>query len=332
LRIISFEAIQAIGRRNLKLLGITKIIIYSLTIVFFLAQDNLLTAEDSAGNATSERKTCETNEGLHCSHFKCSKIPASFEQYARSSQGKEIVAALSKVNNSENFSDTIHEDEKLLKAISLFLQIPGIGDLSEEKMECLFSYFRGKADWEDSMSVWAQIKRVKNNIYLIGVSFAATTQPGSLYIFYDSAYKRIAKGEGGSSSVIDFRLRGDELGVIFCRTPGSTHPESDFALLKRENDKWLVVWNSVREREWIAADGQIEYLADDLSLIRVRGSYYGLGRVDEKVRFTILEDIDRQHIGRQFTGIWERKGDAYVRKSKLPQDAPLYDRLLEMTD
>lgn len=165
----------------MKLMEIIKIIIYSLIIFFFLAPDNLLTAKDITSNSTSECKTCtETNGVMHCSPFKCPEIPASFEKYTTSTQGKEIVAALSKVKNSENFSDTIHEDEKLLKAISLFLRIPGIGDLSEEKMEWLFSYFRGKADWEDGMSVWVRIKRVKNNIYLIGVGFAATTQPGSL--------------------------------------------------------------------------------------------------------------------------------------------------------
>jgi hypothetical protein len=60
------------------------------------------------------------------------------------------------------------------------------------------------------MSVWVTIKRVKDNLNLVGVGHAAATQPGSLYIFCDSAYKRIAKGEGGLSHVIDFRLRGDE--------------------------------------------------------------------------------------------------------------------------
>jgi hypothetical protein len=274
-----------------------------------------------------------TNGLMHCSPFKCPDIPASFEKYATSPQGKEVIVTLSKVKNSEDFPDTIHENEKLLKAISLFLQMPGIGDLSKEKMEWLFGYFCGKANWEDGMSVWVTIKRVKDNLNLVGVGHAATTQPGSLYIFCDSAYKRIAKGEGGLSYVIDFRLRGDELGVIFCRTPGSTHPEADFALLRKENDKWLVLWNSVRENEWIATDGEVKYLADDLSLLQVTGSAdFGINDVEETVLNKIIENIDRKGIGRQLTNIWEKKGDTYIRRSKLPRDAPLYERLLETTE
>jgi hypothetical protein len=132
--------------------------------------------------------------------------------------------------------------------------------------------------------------------------------------------------------VIDFRLRADELGVIFCTTPGSTNPEADFALLRKEKDKWLVLWNSVRESEWIATDGEVKYLADDLSLLRVTGSAdFGINDVEETVLNKIIENIDRKGIGRQLTSIWEKKGGTYIRRSKLPQNAPLYERLLEMT-
>jgi len=204
--------------------------------------------------------------------------------------------------------------------------------LDEGKMEWLFNYFAGKANWADRISVGVTIRRVKDNLYLVGVGYAASTQPSSLYIFYDSLYKRIDKGENGLISVIDFRLRDAELGVIFCRTPGSTHPDMDFALLKKEKDGWFVQWNSVQQSEWIAADGEAKYLRDDLSLIQVRGSDFGLNRVEETVRSKIMKDINRQDIGSQFTGLWERKGDAYVRRSRLPQNAPLYDRLREMTE
>ena len=314
-----------------------KIIIYSLMISFFLSSDALAIAttssKDIAVDTTSECRTCtETNGVMHCSPFKCLEIPAFFEEYATSPRGKEVILILSKVDNSETLPYTIHENEKVLKAMSLFLQMPGIGDLGEGRMEWLFNYFAGKANWADRISVGVTIRRVKDNLYLVGVGYAASTQPSSLYIFYDSLYKRIDKGENGLISVMDFRLRDDELVVIFCRTPGLTHPDMDFALLKQEKDEWFVQWNSVQQREWIAADGEITYLRDDLSLIQVRGSDFGLNRVEETVRNKIMEDINRQDIGSQFTGLWERKGDAYVRRSRLPQDAPLYDRLREMTE
>jgi len=319
-----------------KTMEMIKVIIYSLIISCFLSFSLAIAAsssQDISVDTTSECKTCEMTNGImHCSPFKCPEIPASFEKYATSLQGKEVIVTLSEVKNSEDLPDTIHENEKVLKAISLFLQMPGIGDLSEEKMEWLFGYFRGKANWEDGISVWVMIKRIKDNLHLVGIGYAASTQPSSLYIFYDSSYKRIAKGEGGVISEIDFRLRGDELGVVFCRVPGSTHPAKDFAFLKKEKNEWFVQWNSVQESEWIAADGEVRYLGDDLSLIQVRGTDFGLGRVEEPVRFKILEDIDRQYIGRYFTGCWERKGNVYVRRSKLPRNAPLYERLREMAD
>jgi hypothetical protein len=121
--------------------------------------------------------------------------------------------------------------------------------------------------------------------------------------------------------------------VIFCRTPGSTHPEADFALLRNENDKWRVVWNSMRESEWIATDGDVKYLADDLSLLLVTGSAdFGINDVEESVRNKIIENVERKGTDRQLASFWEKKGGTYVRKSKLPHDAPLYERLLEMTE
>jgi len=247
---------------------VKKILVFLSIVIYLLSPDNLIIAgassKDISVNSMSECRTCtETNGVIHCSPFKCPDIPPSFEQYARSPQGKEVIVTLSEVRNSKNLPDTIHENEKILKAISLFLQMPGIGDLGDEEMEWLFGYFRGKADWEGGMSVGVAIKRVKENLYLIGVGYAATTQPSSLYIFYDSSYKRIAKGEGGLIPVIDFRLRGDELGVIFCKTLGSTHPETDFLLLRKENGEWLVQRNPLKEREWIVTDKSIKVFAEN---------------------------------------------------------------------
>jgi hypothetical protein len=67
-------------------------------------------------------------------------------------------------------------------------------------------------------------------------------------------------------------------------------------------------------------------------VIRVEGSDFGLLNIDQTLRDKISGDIRRGDMGRYFTGTWERRGDSYVRRTKLPQDAPLYDRLREMAD
>lgn len=307
-------------------------------VIFILVSDKLTLAKQpvkqtKTGLNYSECKTCtESADGaVHCRYFKCpTDLYDGFEKYELSPQGKEIITILSEFKKSEVLIDTIHENKNILKAISLFLQIPDIQDLKEEKFRMLFGYLGVKAGWKGWLPTLT-IKHVNENLYLVGIGYAATTQPSSLYIFYDSSYKRIAKGENGMISVIDFRLRDDELGVVFYREYGS-HPPKDFALLKRENGEWFVKWTPEGQKEWIPADEEITFLKDDLSLIRVKGSDFGLYSVEQTVRDKISEDIDRQDIGRHFTGIWERKGDAYVRRSKLPLDAPLYNRLREMAD
>jgi hypothetical protein len=55
-------------------------------------------------------------------------------------------------------------------------------------------------------------------------------------------------------------------------------------------------------------------------------------RVEETVLNKIIETIDRIVIGKQLTSIWEKKGDTGMRRSKLPRDAPFYERVLETTE
>jgi hypothetical protein len=94
---------------------------------------------------------------------------------------------------------------------------------------------------------------------------------------------------------------------------------------KKEKGKWIVKWTPEGQREWIALNGEIKFLKADLSLIKVRGSSIAL-------QSGLRPNKEEFFIERYFIGIWEKKGDSYVRRSKLPPDAPLYDKLWEMTD
>ncbi|MBI5558920.1 MAG: hypothetical protein HY885_14940 [Deltaproteobacteria bacterium] len=284
-------------------------------------------------NVTPECGTCVESFGgeADCLPFKCPDISASFDKFAGSQGGKDVIGLLSRVENAEDYPDTIIENENVMQAMSLFIRLPGIGELPKEEREWLFRYFTVKADWEKEMSFGVAMNRVNGDLYLVDFHTAATTQPSSLYVFDGSTYTKIARGENGMIGVTDFKAKGNELGVIYYRE-NSSHPEKDFALLEKEKNEWFVRWNSFQESEWISADGDVEYLADDLSLLAVTGSCFGLGRVEETARNKIFAVIGRQDAGICFTSIWERKGGGYVRKSKLPAGSSLYERLREMVD
>lgn len=256
--------------------------------------------------------------------------------YTQSSQGmeptreKEIVALLSEVKYSDDLIDTVHENGKVLKAISLYLRMIDRRDMSEDEKTMRLAHLFTKAGWTEWVPVM-KIKRLKSTLYLVGIGYAFGTQPSSLYVFYDSSYKKIATGENGLINVIDYRMVGDELGVIFNRVPGSTAFEPDFALLRKEKGKWNVQWTPEGQREWIAMDGEIKFLKADLSLIQVRGTSFALqSAIQASKEEVFCEGHASAH--RFFIGIWEKQGEAYLRKTKLPPNVPFYDKLCEMTE
>lgn len=257
-------------------------------------------------------------------------ISAGAKQTMQSSNERRIVVLLAGIKPSGELMDAVHENKKVLKAISLFLQMKEANAMSEEAMilrlDNLFDK-AGWAEWIPSMS----IKRVKDKLYFVGVGAAAASQPSSLYLYYDSAYHRIATGQAGLIQVIDCRLVGNKLGVIFNRVPGSTAFQPDFALLSKKNDEWNTCWAPEGQETWIDVDGQIKFLKDDLSLIQVKGSSFGLPPTTSLQKDEVFPE---GHVGmrRFFVSVWEKIDCAYARRTMLPHDAPFYDKLWEMTD
>lgn len=245
----------------------------------------------------------------------------------QSSKEDAIIALLSEARKSkttEELIDTLHEDENVLKAISLYFRMINRKDMNDDDMAMRLAHLfttAGWTEWEPAIG----IKHIEKTLYLVSIGAAAVTNPSSLYIFYDNAYRRIATGENGLIYVIDFKMVDSEIGVIFNRIPGSTSFRPDFALLRKEKDEWHIKWTPEGQNEWIAVNGEIKFLTDDLSLIKVRGTSFDL-------RSGIRPNKEEFFIERDFIGIWEKKGDAYVRRSTLPPDAPFYDKLWEMTD
>ena len=249
-----------------------------------------------------------------------------------SPQEKKIVDLLSEVKYSDDLIETVHENGKVLKATSLFIRMIDRKDMSEDEMTMLLAHLFTKAGWKGWIPA-ISIKGLRDKLYLVGIGAAASTQPSSLYMFYDSSYKKIATGENGLIDVIDYRLAGNELGVIFNRVPGSTAFEPSFALLRKNTSEWNVCWTPKGQREWIDVDGETKFLKDDLSIIQVKGTSFALA-VQSATKPEKDEVFSEGHIGmhRVFVGIWEKRGCAYVRKSNLPPDRPFYDRLWEMTE
>lgn len=196
----------------------------------------------------------------------------------QSSKDDEIMALLSEARKSktaEELIDTVHEDENILKAISLYFRMINGKDMNKDDIAMRLAYLFTEAGWSEWVPAIG-IKRIEKTLYLVSVGAAAVTQPSSLYIFYDNAYRRIATGENGLINVIDFKLVDNEIGVIFNRIPGSTSFRPDFALLRKEKDKWHIKWTPEGQNEWIAVNGEIKFLTDDLSLIEVRGTSFAL--------------------------------------------------------
>jgi hypothetical protein len=244
----------------------------------------------------------------------------------QSPEEKNIISILSEIRYSESLVNSIHENNNVLKSIGLFLQMIDSKSISDEEMARFFVNLLVKAGWKRWIPV-ISMKRLRSKLYLVGIGAAASTQPSSLYIFYDSNYKRITKDDYGLIYVTDFRLVNDELGVIFNRTPGSTHPLLDFALLHRYDGEWKIVWTPGEQKQWIAIDGEIRFLKNDLSLIQVKGSSLTI----ESSEYPEKEEVFKGGPERYFIGIWEKNDDFYVRKTNLFPDASLYDKLWEMT-
>ncbi len=249
-----------------------------------------------------------------------------------SPQEKKIVDLLSEVKYSDDLIETVHENGKVLKATSLFIRMIDRKDMSEDEMTMRLAHLFTKAGWTEWVPVM-RIKHLKSSLYLVSIGYAFGTQPSSLYVFYDSSYMKIATGENGLIDVIDYRLAGNELGVIFNRVPGSTAFEPGFALLRKNKSEWNVCWTPKGHREWIDVDGETKFLKDDLSIIQVKGTSFALA-VQSATKPEKDEVFSEGHIGmhRFFVGIWEKRGDAYIRRTKLPPDRPFYDRLWEMTE
>jgi hypothetical protein len=85
---------------------------------------------------------------------------------------------------------------------------------------------------------------VAKDIYVASIGAAATTQPSSLYLFYDSHRLLIDRRDrGGAIDINDASISDhmQKLKVIYRPVPGSTRPMTGTAYLEKKKDKWKVI-------------------------------------------------------------------------------------------
>jgi len=215
------------------------------------------------------------------------------------------------------------QEELVVRAISIYLALPGTDKISEEQLADDLAIIAQEAGL-DIFVFGADVLRVRSDppLYLARMGFFP------IYLFWGEEgepfdYYRVAEGE----DIDEARLVDDEIGIIFAHVGAST-VTPNFVLLREEGATWQRVWPPDDEpwRDlWITADGDISFAAQDLSLLRVEGSSFGVFSEEDP----FFECHACAH--RFFDVLWERQGDKYLPQVTLSLDAPYYDRLWEIT-
>jgi hypothetical protein len=222
---------------------------------------------------------------------------------------------------SEGEQDLESAQEVAFQALALYLSLPEIEEMSEKEIaDALFSL--GEEAGVEMGVLGVDLLRVEPTLYLVKFGLYPIAlfwgQAGTPFDWYS-----VAEGD----AISDARKVGDEMGIIFAYIGAST-VTPDFILLRREEGGWQKVWPSAPEpwRElWITADGDVSFAAQDLSLLRMEGSSWGVFLEEDP----FFECHACPH--RFFDLLWERRRDKYLPQVTLPVDASYYDRLWEIT-
>ncbi len=248
--------------------------------------------------------------------------PVNLVDYLAEVQPLEIIRRLlAKAAAFEEEHDLETAQESAFQALALYLSLPEIQEMSEEEIaEELFSLGE-----ETGVGMWVtgvDLLRVEPTLYLVKFGLYPITlfwgQAGTPFDCYP-----VTEGD----VILDARLVGDEMGIIFASIGASTVTPY-YLLLRREETGWERVWpteSEPRDDLWIATDGEISFASDDLSLLQVKGSSF-LVDYPEEIFFECHACAHRF-----FDLLWERQGDEYLPQANLPLDAPYYDRRWEIT-
>ncbi|MEA3407385.1 MAG: hypothetical protein U9R48_04805 [Chloroflexota bacterium] len=212
------------------------------------------------------------------------------------------------------FEDVEGEAEAMAQVVAEF--VAANADTDTETLSRDLRAHLEKAGWSADV-MEPHVKRLADQI------FVAQLPPFSIYVL-DSGEAHFV---GNGHLVLDARLEGDDLGVIL-GTKDQGYIQPTYTLLHRQADgPWAPLWTPQGRRDWVATDGEIQFVGSGLGRLRVRGSSFGLAGEENQI---FVECRECPH--RWLTATWRRTDGAYERESDLPSDASLPQIFWEMTE
>lgn len=212
------------------------------------------------------------------------------------------------------FEDVAGETTAMAQLAAEF--VAANADADEESLSRDLGEHLKKTGWSTD-KVEPRVKRLAEQMFL------AQLPPFSIYLLDSGEAHFVANGH----LIIDARLEDDDLGVIL-GTKGEEFVQPTYVLLHRqEYGTWDPLWTPQGRRDWVATDGEIEFVGSGLERLRVRGSSFGLD-VDEEQIFAECHECPH----RWLTATWRRTDGAYERESDLPSGASLSEIFWEMTE
>src|SRR6185295_17849128 len=112
---------------------------------------------------------------------------------------RQARSTLSAVEDAVDLADTVHRDQRLLRAVGLFLQAADADRESDEHRSERFMRLMPVPPWE-----WVPrvvIRTVRSGLYLVAISQAVSGMPSTLYLFDGPRHVLVDSGTGGTVQV-----------------------------------------------------------------------------------------------------------------------------------
>jgi hypothetical protein len=212
------------------------------------------------------------------------------------------------------FLATVNDPGAMAEVVAQF--VASQGKVTDEALSEKVHKYLKDAGWQLDLA-GPRIKRLTQEIAL------AQLPPMAIYVLEAGHAQLVASGD----LILDARLEGNDLGLIF-GVIGASSIQPAFSLLRRQEDAtWLTVWSPQGCRDWITTDGEIKFVGKGLNTLQVSGSSFGLDVGEDEV---FSECHACPH--RRLVATWSRRGDVYVRQTKLKADASMAEVIWEMTE
>ena len=212
------------------------------------------------------------------------------------------------------FLATVDDPVAMAEVVAQF--IASQGKATDEALSGQVREYLERAGWQLDLA-GPSIKRITRDIAL------AQLPPMAIYVLEAGRAQLVASG----NLILEARLEGNDLGLIF-GVIGASSVQPAFSLLHRQKDtNWTTVWTPQGRRDWITTDGEIDFVGKGLTTFEVSGSSFGLDVGEDEV-------FGECHacLHRRLVATWSRRGDTYVRQTKLRADAPMAEVIWEMTE